>query len=278
MNNQEFKTEAINYIESSFDNYCSYKDVLLEMFAVVHEICEKNQLRYYYAFGSLLGIIRDKGMIPWDADIDILIPINTAESFIHVLREKLPDDYYVVSNFIDRNYYLCESRICKNGYDPDIIHIDIFYLLGAPDQSEELEKFSAKVKKIFYLRALRYQKTQRGENSRDNLVHYAKKIIRCFMHLEPNVLFNWQCTHLLYKYNYLQSKYCVVWGAGAEIFPIRIFEPAKLYLDGDFKCYLPNDPETFLRIRYGDYMNYMPIQKRFDEFYSAYKRFNRSNI
>ena len=32
------------------------------------KICEENNLNYYMYAGSLLGTIRHKGFIPWDAD------------------------------------------------------------------------------------------------------------------------------------------------------------------------------------------------------------------
>ena len=42
-----------------------------EMLKTVAEICEKNNIRWYMAYGSTLGAIRHGGPIPWDYDIDI---------------------------------------------------------------------------------------------------------------------------------------------------------------------------------------------------------------
>ena len=54
---------------------------MLEMMSWYHELCEKNNLRYYVVGGTALGAIRHKGFIPWDDDIDVGMPRSDYEKF-----------------------------------------------------------------------------------------------------------------------------------------------------------------------------------------------------
>lgn len=51
-----------------------HKEVLLRTMRDFIGFCDKAGLRWYLAFGSAIGAVRHKGMIPWDDDIDVYMP------------------------------------------------------------------------------------------------------------------------------------------------------------------------------------------------------------
>ena len=52
-----------------------------ELLVEFKQFCEKNGLRYYICFGTLIGAVRHQGFIPWDDDIDVIMPRPDFERF-----------------------------------------------------------------------------------------------------------------------------------------------------------------------------------------------------
>lgn len=50
------------------------KDIQIKLMDDFHRLCIGLGLRYSLGGGSLLGAIRHRGYIPWDDDIDVIMP------------------------------------------------------------------------------------------------------------------------------------------------------------------------------------------------------------
>lgn len=58
------------------DNISKLRKVQLELLEAFDAVCEEHGLTYYACFGTLLGIIRHEGFLPWDDDVDVVMPMD----------------------------------------------------------------------------------------------------------------------------------------------------------------------------------------------------------
>lgn len=115
----------------------------LYLFDVFVEICEANNLRYFITAGTLLGALRHKGFIPWDDDIDVVMPLEDYKRFVKIAPGVLPETILMQTpantpgaahNFIklrDRCSLMCEPR--TNVQLPSGIFLDIFPFIRYPN-------------------------------------------------------------------------------------------------------------------------------------------------
>ncbi len=121
------------------------KRIQFEILKVVHDYCVTNNLRYSLAYGTLIGAIRHKGYIPWDDDIDIMMPRQDYEVFIRsfngfnsrfnvisTLHE--PRFYAPYANVFDNRTRLVENR---NHHSEIGIKIDVFPIDFVPESNSK---------------------------------------------------------------------------------------------------------------------------------------------
>ena len=68
---------------------------LLGMLEEVDAFCGSNGINYCLVGGSALGAARHWGMIPWDDDIDLLMPRKDFDRFIRLFGEQKKERYGV---------------------------------------------------------------------------------------------------------------------------------------------------------------------------------------
>ena len=132
------------------------KEIELKILKELVEICDEQSIRYRICGGTLLGAIRHKGFIPWDDDIDIMMPRKDYEKFIEycnshktefklICHQNTDECYRLFAKFYDDKTEVeeCENalNICKNG-----VWVDVFPLDGLGDSLQQAEKILKKTK------------------------------------------------------------------------------------------------------------------------------------
>jgi len=130
---------------------------LLAMLKWFHGYCDENKLTYYIVGGSMLGAIRHKGFIPWDDDIDVVLPRPDYNRLIQLFHNRIDhyilespytgnrDYYYTYAKLYDTNTTLIEKtrRNCRRG-----LYIDVFPLDGIGNTKMEVDKNFQKVDRL----------------------------------------------------------------------------------------------------------------------------------
>lgn len=123
------------------------KKIELNILIYFTEVCEENNLRYYLGGGTLLGAVRHKGFIPWDDDIDVMMPRPDFQKLLslsinnenyNIIKPGTAGYYYNFAKLVDTRTILEEKGIKR--IDGLGVYIDIFPLDGMPETPDDRKK------------------------------------------------------------------------------------------------------------------------------------------
>ena len=233
-------------------------------------VCEKNNITYWCQAGTVLGAIRHSGPIPWDEDADIIIPNNQINKFVDCCTKQLPHEYWIDYYTVNPQGYRIFPRIGKRGYPTTHLHLDIFRLIGLPEdpnrQAEIAEKgIQYEKQSIFYAR---------------NTIKKIRMILSPLRNRQPKEFFNrielFTCGEkdfmekmedLCDQYPFDTAPYvmnpCGKYGK-KNIFHKSVYGPGKIVPYLGFFVRVPSETDVYLRQYYGDYGKFPP-QKEIDK-------------
>ena len=230
-------------------------------------ICTKHNIPYYMLGGTMLGAIRHKGFIPWDDDIDILMPRPDYE----ILKREFRHPVLVFTDRdVDPNCYVTFGKIYNSrtimhectDYDSEYgVSIDVFPIDGLPNDTDEAINHYKKLSRLRKLLDFKMVKVSSTRSVMKNLVLIGGKLL--LFPFKRKSLQDY-VIKLKKKYRYEDSDYVaeLSFGTYKRILPKSVFESYILHRFENEDFFIIKEYDKYLTSVFGDYMKLPPIEKR----------------
>lgn len=249
------------------------QEVSLSIMKEIHEFCVQNNIRYSLAYGSLIGAIRHKGFIPWDDDMDIVMPRPDYERFCRtykgattkIFASCIGNSYKVYGRVCDMNTTYVHPYVVwakeKHG-----VWVDVFPVDGISCSSDEFKTYEKPMVELD-------SKLHRALNSKDKLsfhrgfIFNLKKAAKMIIYRNSKIEdIQKEILHLLPITDFETSEHC-----GQMVFPEgfrKQYHPTSWYKEYvlvdfcDTQFMVVKEYEKLLRQCYSDYMQYPPVEEQ----------------
>lgn len=244
------------------------REIELNLLRDFAKVCDDNQLKYYLMYGSLLGAIRHNGFIPWDDDIDVVMPRDDYDRLRNNYRNCFKSNHFLQIYETDNYYYNCYAKLrdinttfvevnvpnlkMNQGVFIDIFPMDYYYDENIIDRInrrivearvyEEAEfKHKTLVKEIAgRIARIIYPKIGHALEKRDRIMTRATKTSKYYLRSGDH-------------HGYAGDRF---------IMPIEWFGDGEVCLFENVVCKIPDQYDLVLKHRYGDYMKLPPMNER----------------
>lgn len=246
--------------------------VELDLLAEFDRVCSKYAIKYQVFAGTLLGVVRHKGMIPWDDDIDVAMSREDWNRLCAVARHEFQAPYFFQTALTDRKRYIPHSRLRNSatagivsdtrvrGYNNGIF-IDILPLDGLPNSK------SGVILQNFFLRIATKLCTSYygGGNAQGLLRAFVSYAICPFLHVMPYSFYIWIHDYIASRWSrkahYVGLVYSFAFGKKYRLRKSDLVDLIKMPFE-NLRVPVPRDFDKVLTTIYGDYRKFPPIEER----------------
>ena len=247
------------------------KQVELDILFEFMRVCNELEVRWYAGCGTALGAIRHAGFIPWDDDIDVLMPRKDYEIFCAKAQSLLKENYFVQTLDTEEEYCQPFAKLRKSdttfleeASEKDNInhgiYIDVFPLDGYP--------VGWLAEKIFMLKRIVYNNFLYQNADVNQLSGYRKVFVLLYRMVKGTLT----AKEAGYKKEKMVKK--IPFDEGELVscligdIPKRQAIPSDVYGAGrevvfeNISIKVPEKCEYYLEKLYGNYMQLPPEEKR----------------
>ena len=254
------------------------QEMTLDLLKEFIRICKDNNLTYFVSGGSLIGVMRHKGFIPWDDDIDIVMPRNDYNKFIEIMHKLNNDKIGICDRYTNKEWHYDLCQFINKDVEIEIdlaaekrkanVWIDVFPLDGLPNK--RIKRWF-RIKHILFLRyKIQIANIDKQIDCHRKRPWYEKIVIRICSIIKIGRLFNIdknldKLEKTLQKSNYYESNYVgnmLGRYREREVVPRRYFGTPTIGVFEKEKVNIPEQSDNLLKCLYGDYMKLPPENER----------------
>ena len=263
------RDEGVRYQEVT--DVSEIQQMELGIMEYIHEVCQKIGVKYFLAYGSLIGAVRHQGFIPWDDDMDICMLREDYEKLQDYLIANPDERYEVMSyknnlNYVypfmkvqDKHTYLLEEdvRIDSNMG----IYVDIFPVDGYEDDADFKNKMTKLIKKR-QLSCYTFKGITNTKSLLNSLIRYISIVIFYFTNTNKYVEQIDELAKSRAVADYEQVDYLIYKDMNKPVWKREWLEQVIVGTFEGKEFMIPKHYHEILTSDYGDYMQLPPLEQR----------------
>ena len=237
----------------------------------IHEVCQKIGVKYFLAYGSLIGAVRHQGFIPWDDDMDICMLRNDYEKLQDYLIANPDERYEVMSYKNNINYVYPFMKIQDNHtylVEEDVridsnmgIYVDIFPVDGYEDDQAFKDKMTKIIKKR-QLSCYTFKGITNTKSVVNSIIRYISVIIFYFTNTNKYVSQIDELAKSRKVEDYEQVDYLIYKDMNKPVWERKWLEEVEIGIFEGKEFLIPKHYHEILTSDYGDYMQLPPVEQQ----------------